>query len=154
MKSVCILLVTMICLLGTSSAQRASKSRLVGNLLRHDLVGGCGCYFEFRGRKRNTELYMFFEGIEENYVAWMNINGKDVPLKLVKERHPGGRESVGSRWPRTFAADDISVTTTFITTRVCDPNDEGCESHDYDATFVVRKGQRVQTVKAVGSCGC
>ena len=98
--------------------------------------------------------FICFSRVFEKTTLLMNINGKDVPLKLVKERHPGGRERVGSRWPRTFAADDISVTTTFITTRVCDPNDEGCESHDYYATFVVRKGQRVQTVKAVGSCGC
>lgn len=38
-------------------------------------------------------------------------------------------------------------------TRVCATKDENCESTDYDATFVVKKGERVQTVRAFGGVG-
>ena len=56
----------------------------------------------------------------------------------------------GNEWAAsgrdTLAADDISVTSTYVVTRVCAANDEDCESTGYDATFVVKKGKRVQTV--------
>lgn len=138
------------CLLGTSSAQNASKRPLVGNL--KGAFDGCGCYFKFRGTKRNSNRLMFAEFGQNN--AWMNIDGRDSQLKLVKDRNPGDRERVGSMWRRTLAARDISVTSTYVATRVCAANDENCESTDYDATFVVKKGKRVQTVRAFGWCGC
>ena len=154
MKPICILLVTMICLLGTGSAQRASKSRLVGNLMGKNLVDGCGCEFQFRGTKRNSEKYMFAESIEaKNSSPWMNIDGRDVVLRVIKDWKLG-KERVGSRSVRKFAAAGISVTATFIATRVCAAADESCESSDYNATFVVKKGGRVETVKAFGTCGC
>ena len=84
--------------------------------------------------------------------SWMNIAGRDVELKLVKESREEF-ERVGSRWTRTIALDDISVTSTYITTRLCSQV-PGCRFTDYDATFVVRKGKRAETVKAFGWCGC
>ena len=155
MKPICILLVTMISLLGTSSAQRASKSRLVGNLTGKNLVDGCGCEFQFHGTGRNSKKYMFAESIEDRKSSpWMNIDGRDVVLRVSKDWEPGVKESVGSRSVRTFAAAGISVRATFIATRVCADTDESCESSDYNATFVVKKGRRVETVKAFGTCGC
>ena len=155
MKPICILLVTMFCLLGTGSAQRASKSRLVGNLTGKNLVDGCGCEFQFRGTGRKSEKYMFAESIEgKGSSPWMNIDGRDVVLRVIKDWKPGVKERVGSRSVRTFAATGISVSATFIATRVCADKDESCESADYNATFVVKKGGRVETVKAFGTCGC
>lgn len=155
MKPICILLVTMICLLETGSAQRASKSRLVGNLTGKNLVDGCGCEFQFRGTGRNSGKYMFAESIEgKSSSPWMNIDGRDVVLRVIKDWKPGVKERVGSRSVRTFAAAGISVSATFIATRVCADKDESCESSDYNATFVVKKGGRVETVKAFGTCGC
>ena len=151
MKSFCVLLIMLLCLVGTTGAQRASKRRLVGNV-KNNLVDGCGCYFKFRGTKRNSEQYMFSQSIDQK--AWMNIDGKDVQLKMLKERNPGDRERIGSKWTKTLSAGDITVSSTWVTTRICAPNDENCESTDYDATFVVRKGKRLETVRAFGWCGC
>lgn len=151
MKALCGLLIMLLCLVCTTGAQRASKRRLVGNV-KNNLVDGCGCYFKFRGTNRNSKQYMFSQSIDQK--AWMNIEGKDVQLKMVKEQSPGDRERLGSRWTKTFAGSDISVSSTWVTTRMCAPNDENCESTDYDATFVVRKGKRQETVRAFGWCGC
>ena len=93
-----------------------------------------------------------FAEFDQNKV-WMNVDGRDVQLKLVKETR-GERESVGSKWTRTLAGPNIAVTSTYVATRVCAANDENCESTDYDATFVVKKGKRTQTVRAFGWCGC
>ena len=151
MKYFCGLLIMLLCLAGTTGAQRASKRRLVGNV-KNTAIDGCGCYFKFRGTNRNAEQYMFSQGIGEK--AWMNIDGRDVQLKMLRERNPGDRERIGSRWTRTFSAGDIAVSCSWITTKMCAPNDENCESTDYDATFVVKKGKRQETVRAFGWCGC
>ncbi|MGI8918759.1 MAG: hypothetical protein ACR2H6_09160 [Pyrinomonadaceae bacterium] len=147
--TICVLLMLVLSTLGTTAAQNASKRMLVGNLNRN--FDGCGCFFKFRGTRKNSPKVMFAEFGQNN--AWMNIDGRDVQLKLVKEIR-GERERVGSNWTRTIAVRDISVTSTYVATRVCAPNDETCESTDYDATFVVKKGRRSQTVRAFGWCGC
>ena len=151
MKSFCGLLIMLLCLVGTTGAQRASKLRLVGNV-KNKVVDGCGCYFKFRGTNKNSEQYMYSQSIDQK--AWMNIDVQSVQLKMLKERNPGDRERIGSRWTRTFSAANITVSSTWVTTRMCAPDDETCESTDYDATFVVRKGKRMETVRAFGWCGC
>lgn len=152
-KMICLALILALCLFGTGFSQHGSKSNLVGNLSERAPVRGCGCYFRFRGAK-DSGNYIFAEGIEYEDGAWMNIDGRDVQLRVVKDWQDRGKELVGSRSSRTFAANNISVTSTYVTTRVCAAADEDCEFHDYDATFVVRKGKRVRRVRAVGSCGC
>jgi len=138
------------------SAQTASKRGLVANL-KNTVAEGCGCYFRFRGTARNAERYIFFSSIEEDQkTAWMNIGGSDVKLTLEKEEGLKGKEQerVGSRSTARLAAGDITVSATYIVRRVCKANDENCESTDYDATFVVKKGAKSRVVKAAGSCGC
>src|SRR6185503_4514873 len=141
---------------GIILAQTASKRGLVANL-KNIAPDGCGCYFRFRGTPRNAERYVFFSSIEEDQnKASMNIDGHDVKLTLEKEEGPKGKEKerVGSRSTASFANGDIKVNATYVVTRVCPPRDESCESTDYEATFVVKKGAKSQIVKATGSCGC
>lgn len=143
--------------LGAVLGQTSSKQGLVGNIRNRAVVDGCGCYFRFRGTPDSADRDMFFSSIEKDQkTAWMNIGGRDLKLTLKKEEGLRGKEQekVGSRSKVTYQAGPITVTGTWIVTRVCDPKDENCESTQYDATFVVRKGTRSQVVKAVGSCGC
>jgi hypothetical protein len=140
--------------LGTVSAQNASKPGLVANLSQNAVGEGCGCYFKFRGTPRRVERYMFFLSIEgDQELAWMNIGGRDVKLRLVTGLNRK-RERVGSRRRETYASGDITVTATYVATQVCARNDENCESTGYDVTFLVKKGTRSQVVKASGYCGC
>ena len=148
-----LLLILSVCWFSPAYPQSASKSTLVGNVTNKAVVGGCGCYFRFRGQ-RDTGEYMFYEGIEKQTGVWMNIDGRDVKLRVINDWGSRERERVGSRSRRNFAAQNISVQSTYVVTRVCAAADEDCESHDYAATFIVRKGKRVQTAKAVGVCGC
>jgi hypothetical protein len=150
----CLLL--LIVVLGTVSAQNASKRSLVGRLKNTAIAKGCGCYFQNRGTPRNERYYLFFSPIEDaEKTAWMNIEARDVKLTLVRKTDPRGRPRVGSMSTRRYVADDISVEATYIATKVCPPDHiESCESTDYSATLVVRKGAQVQKVKVVGGCGC
>ena len=149
----CMLLTIVI--LGSVSGQTASKRSLVARLKNNAVADGCGCYFQYRGAPGNRIYYLFFSSIEdEEKTAWMNIEGRDVKLTLAKKTDPRGRVRVGSRSTRRYVADDISVEATYVASKVCPRNDESCESTDYYATLVVRKGAQVQVVKAVGGCGC
>ena len=150
----CVLLTIVV--LGTVSAPNASKRSLVANLKNNAIADGCGCYFKFRGTPENVERYIFSSSIDDEKTAWMNVGGRDVKLSVRKETGLKGKEAerVGSRSRETYSSGDISVSGTYVVTRVCDPNDENCESTGYDVTFVVKKGPRSQVVKAVGSCGC
>lgn len=137
---------------------QAPPRRLVGNLKNNSLADGCGCYFQFRGTPENANRFIFFSSIEDdgNKTAWMNIAGQDVKLKLEKLSGPlwTERERVGSRSTVRYAAGDVTVNGTYVVTRVCRPDDESCESTEYNVTFVVKKGARSQVVKAKGGCGC
>lgn len=150
----CMLLTIVV--LSTVSAQNASKRGLVANLNKNAVADGCGCYFKFRGTPENVERYIFSSSIDDEKTAWMNVGGRDVKLSVRKETGFKGKESeqVGSRSRETYSSGDITVRGTYEVTRVCDPNDENCESTQYDVTFLVKKGTRSQVVKAVGSCGC
>ena len=145
-----------IVVLSTVSAQNASKRSLVANLTKSAVADGCGCYFKFRGTPENAERYIFSSSIDDERTAWMNVGGRDVKLTLQKESGLKGKEAekLGSKSQATYSSGDINVTGTYVVRRVCDPNDENCESTQYDATFVVKKGPKSQVVKAVGSCGC
>ena len=95
---------------------------------------------------------MFVEDADSD--PWMNIEGKDIRLRRIAETAREAREHVGSRHVKKYVAGKLSVTATYVATRVCKPADENCESQEYSATFVVRKGKRAETVKAFGWCGC
>lgn len=144
-----------IVVLSTVFSQNASKRGLVATLKDNAIAEGCGCYFKFRGTPRNTERYLFFSSVEEDdeRTAWMNIEGRNVKLSLARKKD-AKRERVGSRSTRSYVADDISVEATYITTKFCKQADEHCESTEYDASFLVKKGSKSQVVKAIGSCGC
>lgn len=157
MKPFLMFLLTAGLLLANAAGQSASKRKLIGNLQNTAVADGCGCYFQFRDSPRDSQQHLFFSSIDEEAekTAWMNIEGRDVKLALATKTSPKGKERIGSRLTRRYVGEkQIVVDATYITTRVCKPNEESCESTQYVATFTVRKGKKRQVVRAVGSCGC
>jgi len=138
-------------------AQRRSPERkagLVRNVSEAGEIQGCGCYFQFPSEGPRSNRYLFFEDFSEESPL-MNIDGKNVKLKLVGSSEPsGGVKKKGERFSRNYVSGDVKVRMDFVTASVCAPNDEGCESTNYNVTVTVWKGGRQQTVKAVGGCGC
>ena len=125
-----------------------SRRSLVAVLKDQNQIG-CGCYFSFISDRR--ERCVFMSDPEDN--ARMNIDGSDVRLNLVKRVAPAN-EKVGRHSTEIYQAPGIKVTARYVTTAMCEPNEPGCESTSYDATFTVVKGNRQQTVKLEGACGC
>ena len=158
MKLVLIPAAILVTVMAMAPAQTRPRA-LVSNLKNNSVADGCGCYFQFRSTPENSDRYIFFSSIEAdgNKTAWMNIDGEDVKLKLERKSGPWGTEREeprGSRSTVKYAAAGITVIGTYVVTRVCARDDENCESTGYSVTFVVKKGTRLQIVKAKGGCGC
>jgi hypothetical protein len=138
---------------GGSSA-KAPRPPRIANIRDSSVVDGCGCYFQFPAQWKNkqSDKYVFMEGIDDEG-AWMNIDGKDVKLELVRTSNESNGE-VGSRSNKKYKAKGIAVQIDYVITRICKPDDEQCESTDYDATFTVTKAGRKRVIKAKGVCGC
>jgi len=127
---------------------------MLSNIKDESVFEGCGCYFSYPSESRKRfPKYVFASSFDEK-TGWANIDGRDVRLRLTSSTRPKGREKIGSRLTRTYEAAGIKVSVAYITTRLCKPNDENCESTDYDATVTVTKGDRKQTVTLKGGCGC
>jgi hypothetical protein len=153
MKNTLLALMAMLVLLGASVIASAQQRNMVGILRMSSSADGCGCYFSFNKVDDKARRLMFFASNQDMGI-WINIDGRDTRLRLVRETKPKGRIRVGSKFISHYAAGDLTVDLVQIATWVCPPRDEGCEITKYSATFTVRKGSRTQIVRAVGSCGC
>lgn len=154
----CSLIALLVLLGGGLSPLAIQKRNLVGPLKNGDVVSGCGCYFNFGTNSSRLSKEVFVSGGEED--TWMNIEGVDTKLKFISRTKPTGTDSsgalrVGSRHTAKYAAGDVTVDVYYIVTSVCPRRPvEPCESTEYLATFRVRKGRRIQVVRANGTCGC
>lgn len=137
---------------GAQLKQYPSKSHenpLIGYIKDEDIVDMCGCSFAHETGSRG---YTFTSDVEGK-TAWMNIDGKDVKLKLAHST--GSRvHRMGSRYVQTYEAEEVRVLIVMVVNRMCIPYSSECETTGYDVTITVRKGSRRQTVKAKGQCGC
>ena len=95
--------------------------------------------------------YVFASDYEEH--AAMNINGRDVKLKLVNSQEliPGFK--VGGHSSFRYHDDSFDVQVIYTVTGVCKPDDEKCEVNEYNATITVTSGSTKQIVTAHGICG-
>jgi hypothetical protein len=123
--------------------------RNINNAKIHD----CGCYFHLASYGELSSKYIFFEEFSKD-APIMNIEGKDVKLKLISSTQSrGGKEKKGDRFRRIYRAGSVRISIDLIVTDVCGA-DEDCESTSYKATITATKGNRKQTIKVLGGCGC
>ena len=111
---------------------------------------GCGCSFWPAGA--GTEAYpkdhkLVLSGDAEKR-AWMSVDGQVVELRLVTStvRYRGTK---GDRYVQKYRSGDVTVDVDCTATGFGDTH-----AVDLTATLTVRRGSRVRTVKALGSCGC
>lgn len=154
----CFLAALLLTLVAGPSPLAIQKRNLVGPIKNENIVSGCGCYFYFDRTLTRRSREVFASGVEED--VWMNIDGVDTKLKLISRTEYTRTDSrgdlrVGSRYTEKYAAGDVTVDAIYRVTGVCPRKPVGpCEATDYSVTFRVRKGRRLQVVRAYGSCGC
>jgi hypothetical protein len=138
----------------TFQSDKEVKPLLVGVIKRYDTNQGCGCYFKTpkeaqKARWQVTGPYIF---LDDGVDTLMNIDGKDVALKLLKSK--GSGDKVGDKYRNIYRAEDIMVYLDYVVTEVCPPNDQECEWIEADGTITIEQGARKQTIKVKGGRGC
>lgn len=139
------------------AAATVSAQVKIGNLKNpNDRVMGCSCAVQRTTESKDPDsqkfLFLSETGTTE---AWMNINGRDTKLKLVKTTvNDAGDLGLGSRYYEEYAAPGIKIRLDHQVIWVCPPEDEGCEHAKYNTTITVRKGMASQKVRAVMTCEC
>jgi hypothetical protein len=131
----------------TSSAQ--PKLRL-GYVKDHDV--GCGSAFSLNATDMGNRRYIFAQDMDDP--PYINLNGKNLQLRLTSYSKPKGKEKVGDQSWETYAAGDVKVRIDYIVTKVCTPRDRICETTYLDATMTVSHQTRKTTVKLTGRSGC
>jgi hypothetical protein len=140
---------------GQTKKSNDSSGFKIGYLGDRSIPDGCNCTFTSLSQMhRKSPRYMFASDIEDDEkTAWINIDGKDIELKLLSRLDPR-REKVGSRSGRTYTATGIKLVATYIVTWVCPPKDEACEVTRYDGVFLITKNGPTRSLKLKGECGC
>ncbi len=137
-------------LAATTAADLQSQTRLVGTLRDPAVVRGCSW------TASSTDIgsgLIFLAEYDESLIV-MNINGTDIRLSRDPSSAAGRPTSVGDRVVKVYTAESARVETTYTATWVCPPDTEGCEVTRFDVTFVVKRGDQIETVEAVGAVGC
>src|SRR5882672_3935760 len=138
-------------------ARAQNKSKLIGKIQNSKLVEGCGCEFQSTSREGHRNgPYVLLSGLQET--AWVNINGRDTKLKLVKTiQRPRNEKRVDRKGDKTveeYEGGGVRATISRTVTRPCPANDESCEYVGMVGIIRVSIGSRKQQIKIVGGCGC
>ena len=96
--------------------------------------------------------YVFASDYQEH--AAMNIDGRDVKLKLVNSQELKLGFKVGDHSTfRYHGADSYDVEVIYTVTGVCKPDDEKCEVTEFNAVITVTSGSASCSLPAHGICG-
>jgi hypothetical protein len=134
-------------------AAATPNDKLEVGAIKEPFLDGCGCYFNFPddGNKEGNG-YVFLAEIDDR--AQMNIDGKDVMLQYVRRIDTEGEIKVGSTQSEYYKSENTEVGVEYVVRKLCDPNDEACESIEYSATITVTRNGISRKISALGSCGC
>jgi hypothetical protein len=144
-----------------SSAGTSRRKAVIGpgqkvpaiGAIEKPLIDGCGCSLRLPSDyEKENKRYLFLSDFSG--VAQMNLDGKDLKIKVVKETRQKGKPRVGEHHTETYIADQYKIVIDWRVKEVCAPKDEGCEVIWYSAVITVSRGNQTQKVNALGLCGC
>jgi hypothetical protein len=134
----------------STSASSAQPKLRLGYVKDHDV--GCGSAFFLNTTDMENRRYIFSQDVDDP--PYINMNGKNLQLRLTVISKPTRKEKVGDRWWETYAAGDVKVRIDYTVTKVCTPQDEMCETTYLNAIMTVSQKSRKTTVKLTGYSGC
>jgi hypothetical protein len=133
-----------------STGEVHAQERLIGTLRDQRVVEGCSWTASSEGVGPG---FILLAERDESLVV-MNIDGSDVRLTLGDGSGRGYPSRVGDRVTKVYTAPGIRVEAAYTATWTCPPAAEGCEVTRFDVTFVVKRGDRTETVPATAEVGC
>lgn len=139
--------------LTTGAAASTPDDRLKVGPIKDPFILGCGCYLKLPDDfKLENDNDIFETDLDES--AQMNIDGKDIILKLVRREDPKGKTKVGSTRSEVYASGNIEVRVEYIVKKICDPKDKECEDTLYSANITITRNGIERKIRALGLCGC
>lgn len=119
---------------------------------KRQYLSGCGCSLMPASMRRGQKYYFLTELDDAiGKKAWMNIDGRVVKLSLKSTTARASGERKGSIFTQVYKGGGVAARIVFVVTK---ENPPGGEVTFYSAVIKVTKGNRTQTVKAIGDCGC
>ena len=135
------------------AAASTPNDRLKVGPIKDPFILGCGCYLKLPDDfKQENDSDIFETDLDES--AQMNIDGKDIILKLVRREDPKGKTKVGSTRSEVYASGNIEVRVEYIVKKICNPKDEDCEDTVYSANITITRNGIERKIRALGPCGC
>jgi hypothetical protein len=132
--------------------RKPSDRILVGNILNTSVYEGCGCRFQLSDDRLARSSRYFFVA-DQGKRAWMNIAGEDCELRLIGADQMSLKSRKGQRGYFRFEAADVAVRVSMVVTRTS-TYEIDYEPARYAIVIQVVKGNRRQTIRTTGSCGC
>ncbi|GIU81453.1 MAG: hypothetical protein D6687_03115 [Acidobacteria bacterium] len=157
MKVAKLSLVLMVLVLGFSSESINAQEGLIGAIKQKRFAGGC--ILRSHGNEQIAEDSILFSLNDDGRTAIMNIAGKDVILRLVKdlEKEKNKRyvwifeeqtyQSSRTARRKNKRASETAKVTIYLTVISTEE-----EQTTYDAVIEATRGNRSETVKAKGGC--
>jgi hypothetical protein len=132
-------------LLFISQLQITASGQTIQNNLRFGFVKNYKSYYQEAGdsiwlantKKSNRVASKTIAFLRADGVGKINLNGRDIDLKMTKDYLPDKNFKVGRGGYQIWKGKNIVLRLDYIFTRLCQPKDEQCEVYYYRGTMVV-----------------
>jgi hypothetical protein len=134
----------------------ASLAITVGYVSDANVVDGCGCSFYWPGEENKEGAKSIFSS-DFGKMVWMNLNGKDTLLKLIKSTESKTNVKKGGRYYEIYQTGEMTIRLDYHVTWTCEadmPESESCEVTYYNLKITLSKNHQQKTILAKGVCGC
>ena len=132
-----------------AAGRRNGRAPHIGTIKDYPATGmmtGCGnAYFHFP-RQAPTDTNLVFITPGDGNFAWMNLDGRDTRVSLVRTTTWYEKEE-GVKWRQDYRAGATLITTVSV-------RDESGADEPIRMTITVRRGRAARTVRVVGSADC
>lgn len=151
--TLCLIFLPFLCYANQNNNKSKSLGIKIGYITEANTLNECGCSFYLQRDKKQRNI--FSSDLEK--IVWMNLDGKDVKLKLVKSTKSEKNERKDGRFYDIYKYDEMTIRIDSHVTWTCesdDPANESCEVSYYDVKITFTKNGQQKTISAKGLCGC
>ena len=135
--------------LDTSAA--VAESLVIGCISSEVIPDGCRSLLSTGTVSMDSLVFASTIGGIGPTTAWMNVNGVDTELRMVKSTRPKGKKYQGQKFREQFRAGNLIVTVDYV---IAEPSSAFHGTVECSAVIVVKKGSTIQTLRAGGTRGC
>ncbi|MDT4965450.1 MAG: hypothetical protein QOJ64_187 [Acidobacteriota bacterium] len=130
------------------------KSPKIG-VIKRPLARTGGCNLQLpKDYKQQNNSYVFVDyDYQSKGAAQINVNGKDLMLRLVRRTEEDFQMKVGYRYFEEYASGNTRLRVDYVVRGVCPPNDEQCSVVVLSGVLTVRHKEGMKKIKTIGLCG-